>query len=564
MKLREKVSAVAIASVVVVGMTFSSFATGTNTALWGAFQKDNTHNGVIETETYTGGNISGHISKKDLERAAWSGIDSAPVIGTEGTGKTYAYCLYSGTSTTKLAKVDCENPDNKVWGDDGNGITVTNSSSFQLSTPALVGNSLYFGTTGFGQMASNADLADGSTSGWEKSTNNTTISAEGGYVKVSGNGTASLAQTITLGQGKGNRVTSAIKLIDGSSATLKVYSNEDEIATKEISGTDWNYLNQNVSSFTIGGNYEIKFELTINGSAYIDYCSVYEEGLQIKKIPDVTSDTPTIETLTSTELGGQIDTPIVVDGNYLYFGTYTGGKSYYQLNLTNNTLKTFTPSSDNFYWAGALTNTNGYVYFGSDNSKIYGRKISNFDAEGITPIDLTTYASDAGQVRSTLMSKDGYMYFTTKGGYLWCFKIESNGNLTHKWHEKLPAASTSTPVISDNDRLYVGYYSGFNAGGVKGFKLADNKDNAPTAIGSITNKGPVQSSVVVYSESTTDYIYFTTNSSTGAGYCYSNTGSSFTNKWETASDTYALQGMASGNGYLVFGNDYSVIEVIKK
>ena len=88
--IREKVSAVAIASVVVVGMTFSSFATGTNTALWGAFQKDNTHNGVIETETYTGGNISGHISKKDLERAAWSGIDSAPVIGTEGTGKTYA------------------------------------------------------------------------------------------------------------------------------------------------------------------------------------------------------------------------------------------------------------------------------------------------------------------------------------------------------------------------------------------------------------------------------------------------------------------------------------------
>ena len=33
MKLREKVSAVAIASVVVVGMTFSSFATGTNTRI---------------------------------------------------------------------------------------------------------------------------------------------------------------------------------------------------------------------------------------------------------------------------------------------------------------------------------------------------------------------------------------------------------------------------------------------------------------------------------------------------------------------------------------------------
>lgn len=36
-------------------------------------------------------------------------------------------------------------------------------------------------------------------------------------------------------------------------------------------------------------------------------------------------------------------------------------------------------------------------------------------------LDLTDVASDAGNVRSTvMMDEDGFLYFTTQGGYLWC------------------------------------------------------------------------------------------------------------------------------------------------
>ncbi|WP_148557308.1 hypothetical protein [Terrisporobacter glycolicus] len=559
--LKKKIASLALASVMTASLTISSFAAG-NSVLWGGFQKDNTHNGVIDTATYTGAYNSNNFKSHDLENG-WVGVDSSPVVGAEGN-KTYAYILYSAKSTTNLTKIDCDNPAVGKW-EGAEGIAVTNSSNFQLSTPALVGNSLYFGTTGFGQMAKNADLVNGSTESWTKLSSGAAISAENNYVKVSGNGTASLTQNLELAKGRGNRVASAIKLASGSSATLRVYSGNTQIATKTISGTDWNYLNENVSAFTAGGKFDVKFELTVNGTAYVDYCRIFEEGLQIKKVVDVTAATPKIETVTSANIGGQIDTPIVVDGNRLYFGTYTGSKSYYQIDLNNGdkdaNFKAFTPSNDNFYWAGALTDKNGHVYFGSDSGKIYGGSKDSFDKSTEVKFDLKTKESNAGEVRSTLMSKDGYMYFTSKGGYLWCLKIESNGNLTYKWHKPLDGASTSTPVISNNGYLYVGYYNGFTSGGVKAFDVFDPE--SPRELKGLTT-GPVQSSLIAYSEGATDYVYFTTNAQEGAGYCYGFDGENFSKKWNTGRGTYTLQGMASGNGYLVFGNDHATIYTIKK
>jgi len=225
-------------------------------------------------------------------------------------------------------------------------------------------------------------------------------------------------------------------------------------------------------------------------------------------------------------------------------------------------VKTFTPDSYGFYWAGAVSDGTN-VYFGSDNGLLYWRSIADFDTTGGV-LDLTDVASDAGNVRSTvMMDEDGFLYFTTQGGYLWCCSYKDG--LTVEWHIKLGATSTSTPT-KVGDRIYVGYYSGFNAGGVQCVTVSIGEDGSSyiPSVAPVASGFPVQSSIVVMGDGTgTDYLYFNTNAQKGAGYCYSYDGGTTGSKvWGTTGDTYALGGMAIDNGYAVFGNDYNHLYVV--
>ena len=144
-------------------------------------------------------------------------------------------------------------------------------------------------------------------------------------------------------------------------------------------------------------------------------------GSKVMALTGLDQNKPTV-TNVLTGINGQINTPITTDGTYLYFGTWPGGSNagtYYQVKLSDYSVKTFTPDSYGFYWAGAVSDGTN-VYFGSDNGLLYWRSIADFDTTGGV-LDLTDVASDAGNVRSTvMMDEDGFLYFTTQGGYLWC------------------------------------------------------------------------------------------------------------------------------------------------
>lgn len=197
------------------------------------------------------------------------------------------------------------------------------------------------------------------------------------------------------------------------------------------------------------------------------------------------------------------------------------------MSTTSYTYKTFTPESYGFYWAGAVKSGN-YIYFGSDNGKLYYRQAGpRFDSTAATAggvLDLTDTtiggASDAGNVRSTVMLDDGKLYFTSQGGYLWCCTVGSGGAPAISWKASLGGTSTSTPT-KVGDRIYVGYYSGFSAGGVQCVGASGSHTVTTVASGF-----PVQCSILVQGAGTgTDYLYFNTNSDSGAGYCYSYNGS---------------------------------------
>ena len=280
---------------------------------------------------------------------------------------------------------------------------------------------------------------------------------------------------------------------------------------------------------------------------------------------------------------GQINTPITTDGTYLYFGTWSGNSAqpYYQVKISDSSYKTFTPGANGFYWAGAAV-VGDYVYFGSDGGKLYWRSVSDFAATGGT-VDLPAVNSNAaGNVRSSIMVDGTKIYFTSQYpsgssfGNFYCFNAGS-GEPTLAWGANIQATysgttysgnCTSTPVIAASGNIYVGFYSGFTAGGLM-------KITAPTSgtVGTaslITVSGaaftqPVQCTPVVYTSGNYDYFYFNTNSGTGAGYCFrvSKTGTNASQRWKTDNDTYALGGMAISNGYAVFGNDYNHLYIVK-
>ena len=247
-------------------------------------------------------------------------------------------------------------------------------------------------------------------------------------------------------------------------------------------------------------------------------------GSKVMALTGLDQNKPTV-TNVLTGINGQINTPITTDGTYLYFGTWPGGSragTYYQVKLSDYSVKTFTPDSYGFYWAGAVSDGTN-VFFGSDNGLLYWRSIADFD--------------------------------TTQGGYLWCCSYDDG--LTVKWPIKLDATSTSTPT-KVGDRIYVGYYSGFSKGGVQCLDLGTG------SLSTVASGFPVQSSIVVMGDGTgTDYLYFNTNASDGAGYCYSyDGGKTGSEVWATKGDNYALGGMAIDNGYAVFGNDKNHLYVV--
>lgn len=294
----------------------------------------------------------------------------------------------------------------------------------------------------------------------------------------------------------------------------------------------------------------------------------------IFKISNI-DDTPQIEWSIELPKRFQVNTPIVRAGNYLYFGTWSGREGvYYQYNLeaagNRSGLTSYTPPEGNggFYWAGAIVK-NDYVYFGGDGGYLYVRPSGDlFGNEGNEDFDnngrIIELGSEAGNVRSTISLYNDNLYFTSQGGYLWCFT--ANGLDTsdmENWKTELAGVSTSTPTIT-NDFIYTGYYEGFTTGGIQRTPLDGGEAET------IATPGPVQSSIICSANADLgNYLYFTTNSENGAGYCYLDHGYGNAEfMWTTLRDdeqeksTYTLQGMAYSSGILTFGNDFNYFYVV--
>lgn len=558
-----------------------------------------THNGTVTTAPTAAAPTVAKIAMKN-SGSGWDGIDNVPVMHTVGN-TTYAYVLYDGHAAgARLAKINCNKAIAKASSSDLYNdaevvlwdVPVSTKSGFQLSTPLLVEGSnaaseaddtLYIGLTTTTALVEK----DASDSIWNVSGGCT---VDGSKLKISSTGTYTMSTSnITMLKNNSHRAATGISIPAGAEMTITAKVNDTVALTKTFDSDDviddHFYLNDVLTSagesaVVAGDTNTLSFTFNVtalNGNAYIEYGSLFQTAASVMGFKDLTS-APVISSTTSIATptysvnlndGGQLNTPITTDGTYIYFGTWQGNKSYYQWNPTTNELNSV--SGSGFYWAGAAV-IGDQVFFGGDNGKLYYTSTDNFEL-GVEEISLD---SDAGNIRSSIMVDGNYFYFTSQGKYLWCFKANADGAPTLQWRTSLNAVSTSTPTKVGN-KIYVGYYNGFNKGGVT--EVTESRDTTPASCvakhdlisgtGSTANNMPVQSSLVVLpnaDSSAAAYVYFSSNSSVGAGYCYAVNGTTATEVWNTSAaggGTYALGGMASDGGYMVFGNDYNYLYIVK-
>lgn len=362
-------------------------------------------------------------------------------------------------------------------------------------------------------------------------------------------------------------VTYAYVLFDGHSAKAQMTKINCTTGTRM-----WSITFQNSSA---GPQVSMPFLDVDSNTIYvaINKYSGYSDGVwtpdtaSVYAVQNIQTNAPTIIGIIL-NAKGQISTPITHYGNYIYFGTWIGGSeagSYYQVDTTNSSYakKIFIFANNGFNNAGAVKSSD-YVYFGSDNGKLCWRSTSDFLGEG-DEVDLNDFVPFAGNVRSTVMlGDDGKLYFTSQGGYLWCCSLDPDQGVADvDWYVELGGTSTSTPTKVGN-QIFTGFYSGFTSGGVQLTTL--DADGVPTrdAATTIISGFPVQCSILAKTDgavtATATHIYFNTNSATGAGYCYTADGAL---TWTTGANTCALGGMACDNGYIVFGNDYNNVWIVK-
>ncbi|MCL2046404.1 MAG: hypothetical protein FWG88_08465 [Oscillospiraceae bacterium] len=599
---KKKPLAIILVIVLVLGMA------GTVFAAWPSFQNTNTNNGIIATQpasnpllvtgygtdAYGNTDYTQPIPVSLPNNGAWTGVDVTPVLSNG-----YAYTLYNGGANgAQLAISTLATGATTNITLDG---TANNVS--QLSTPYLSGSTLYAATTYFtnqlpGTTSAGWTGAGVSGAGFSFPQNATTsITYSGLTIPANGYWEPQLATDINdpnyLFDGTLSGTITLTPVGGGASISL---------GTTQYYGGNWTlYNNSSPQNFIPPGIYNVT--LTVNNGTSDNLTATSIEFLISHwNLWSVNvSSTPIAPTFIATGYG-QANTPIGYDnsGN-IYWGIFEGDRSYYQYAGSGSPIK-YTPSvnypnsgniGDDFYWAGAASvsipsspSTN-YMVFGSDSGRLYIRPANGAFATATYPnADTKAMPSSLSpQIRSSIASDGTNVYLTfrtyagpaSRPGYLAATPISTligAGSIASTVVEGVQGA-VSTPVVSGNGIIYTGssYLPLLNnnvAGSVQAFTYSGG---TLTSVATIYTGDSVTSSPIVYSISTgpvpahIDYIYFTTNADHSFdttpvpnhnAYCYTYVpgAASASIVWNPITNgTFAPQGFASDDGYLVFGDD---------
>ncbi|AKB50253.1 hypothetical protein MSBRW_1000 [Methanosarcina barkeri str. Wiesmoor] len=255
----------------------------------------------------------------------------------------------------------------------------------------------------------------------------------------------------------------------------------------------------------------------------------------------------------------QIDSPIKYDSGKLYFGSVgfdenysTIGGYFYCVDASNGNVIWRNDSSTRGYYGASPAIIGDYVVVGDDAGKV--RSFNKATGSLVSSLDASSY----GSIRSGIVYKNGYIYFTAKPGYLLKASISPSGILSNLQASNSFGSdvySTSTPAVTNN-YIYVGTDNGNYSnptGTVKCFDTNLNLEDESSNLGGLVKASPV----ITTNTSGQERVYVTTNNASAKCYYLNfidgSLGSS--GSWQPSNSTYTLQGIAFANGYLVYGND---------
>jgi hypothetical protein len=560
---------------------------------WPQYQGNGEHNGRITSGTPP-------ITMPNAPYVTpGGGISSESVMSIENFREeetyTYAYTLTSGGT---LAKTNVMRPGEGEEAGEWS-ITFPNSASYQLGSPCLIPagvpyEGIYATVSSYHELLLNPQF-EYDYSWWSASSPETTWDPDNHVYLPEGE---SILQPFTFTGADGSYFTELFSQVKqrqfpNTEVTYVISDNMGEpiitYVANPTSREEWTNVEQyNTVELEQYGSYMITVTAT-TGDAFLHHVDF---SWQQSGLTRVSLDGETTTFIAASPGGGQANTPITNYGQYLYYGTLSGGANYFQIDLSDSSIKSYS-SGTRQYWAGAAqisTEEGAYMVFGSDGGYLHltpaGQYFGDPDPDISVSINLAeviTGLTAPGNVRSTV-SVDGtntYIYFTSQGGYLWQATIaellDPTEDQTFSAIElgspvSLPSA-TSTPALSRSGPLltkyiYTGYYTGPNgAGGVAAATESDFDSPTPgpipvsvldTVYSGGAHEGAVQSSPIVYTNGSWDYIYFTTNTEEGIGYCYRFNGVTAQKRWAAggaSGNRYAVQGFSSESGYLVYGDD---------
>ena len=293
----------------------------------------------------------------------------------------------------------------------------------------------------------------------------------------------------------------------------------------------------------------------------------------------------TLESLwISEELGGQNISPLIYHNGYIYTGTWKAEDKdgvYYCLSVTDEEASKTDEikhpmwqikHKGGFYWAGAYA-TDNYVVFGSDDGTGgYNAPATLYSVNPTTGKAISKLTDINGDIRSTIAYADGYVFFTTKAGYLYRVSVDANGNLSEAKYFQMSGMSTGTPVVSDGTVFAT--CSGKDQFNSPGTIYAVDVDTMQK-ITEAETPGYVQSSMLLstaYKESEKAlYLYATYNKEPGGLYAlkYDLGSKTFTGKEIFTPSGSAVQynicsPIADADGVIYFKNDSGHIFALKE
>lgn len=204
-------------------------------------------------------------------------------------------------------------------------------------------------------------------------------------------------------------------------------------------------------------------------------------------------DATTLESVWISEpLGGQTLSPISYKNGYIYSGTWNSEiepGTYFCLSVTDedperkDEIKYCTwkySHKGGFYWAGSYV-SDDYAVFGSDDGTQEGNYTDNSILYSVSAKDgiiIDKIEGLRGDIRTSVVYDNGYVYVATKGGYLYRVKMNDDGSFGDMTSCKLGGMATASPVVYKN-RIYIGVCGTggqFNADGGHNFTVLNQTE----------------------------------------------------------------------------------------